>query len=130
MTPCIPRGLAFIYTFQNLLERRNSLPATGPAIRAIFWDVGGVLLTNAWDHKERTDALEHFHLDRDAFEERHEKVVQAFERGELSLDEYLQRTIFYVERPFSRDEFRDYMFSLSQPLPGMLDFAQSLSDSG
>lgn len=64
--------------FAELLERRISLPATGPAIRAIFWDVGGVLLTNAWDHKERAQALEHFHLGHDAFEERHEKIVQAF----------------------------------------------------
>ncbi len=106
------------------------MPATGPAIRAIFWDVGGVLLTNAWDHKERAQALEHFHLNRDAFEERHEKVVLAFERGEVTLDEYLQQTVFYTARPFGRDEFRDYMFSLSQPLPGMLEFARSLSDSG
>ena len=106
------------------------MPATGPAIRAIFWDVGGVLLTNAWDHKERAQALEHFHLGHDAFEERHEKIVQAFERGEITLDEYLQHTVFYVERPFRRDEFRGYMFSLSQPLPGMLDFARALSGSG
>lgn len=100
------------------------------AIRAIFWDVGGVLLTNAWDHTERATALEHFHLDQEEFRGRHELVVSSFERGRITLDEYLDRTVFYCERPFTRDAFRDYMFSLSKPLPGNLEFAQALCASG
>jgi putative hydrolase of the HAD superfamily len=99
------------------------------AIRAIFWDVGGVLLTNAWDHTERAAALEHFHVDQEEFHGRHEMVVSSFERGKITLDEYLDRTVFYRTRPFARDAFRDYMFSLSHPLPGSLEFAQALSDS-
>lgn len=101
-----------------------------PLIRAIFWDVGGVLLTNAWDHTERRAALERFQLDEKEFHDRHEMVVSSFERGKITLDEYLDRTVFYRARPFTRDIFRDYMFSLSQPIPGALQFAQSLSDSG
>ena len=100
------------------------------AIRAIFWDVGGVLLTNAWDHTQRSAALEHFHLDEEEFHDRHEMVVSSFERGKITLDEYLDRTVFYRPRPFARDEFRDFMFSLSQALPGVLEFALALSDSG
>jgi putative hydrolase of the HAD superfamily len=100
------------------------------AIRAIFWDVGGVLLTNAWDRTERTAALEHFHLDEEEFHDRHEMVVSSFERGKITLDEYIDRTVFYRTRPFARDAFRDYMFSLSQPFPEVLAFAQALSDSG
>jgi|ERR1700677_4171435 putative hydrolase of the HAD superfamily len=99
-------------------------------IRAIFWDVGGVLLTNAWDHTERAAALEHFHLDEKEFSARHEPLVSPFERGKLSLDEYLDRTVFYEDRPFTRDEFREYMFSLSQPKPDVLAFAHALADSG
>jgi len=99
-------------------------------IHAIFWDVGGVLLTNAWDHTERADALEHFHLDEDEFHSRHEMVVSSFERGKITLDEYLDRTVFYRSRTFTRDEFRDYMFSLSQPMPEVLAFARALADSG
>ncbi len=99
-------------------------------IRAIFWDLGGVLLTNAWDRTERTAALEHFHLDQEEFHDRHEMVVSSFERGKITLDEYLDRTVFYRARPFARDEFRDYMYSLSQPFPEVLTFAQALSDSG
>ena len=101
-----------------------------PAIRAIFWDVGGVLLTNAWDRTERAKALEHFHLDAEEFHDRHEMVVSSFERGKITLDEYLDRTVFYRPRPFERDAFRDYMFSLSQPFPEVLQFAQALTDSG
>jgi len=100
------------------------------AIRAIFWDVGGVLLTNAWDHTQRLAALEHFRLDKDEFHSRHELVVSSFERGKITLDEYLDRTIFYRNRPFTRDEFRDYMFSLSQPLPEVLSLARALADTG
>jgi putative hydrolase of the HAD superfamily len=100
------------------------------AIRAIFWDVGGVLLNNAWDHTERTLALEHFRLDQKEFHDRHEMVVSSFERGTMSLDEYLDRTVFYRTRPFTREVFREFMFSLSQPFPEVLEFAQALTDSG
>lgn len=101
-----------------------------PAIRALFWDVGGVLLTNAWDHVERTAALQRFHLDEKEFRDRHEPLVSSFERGQITLDEYLERTVFYLARPFPREEFREYMFSLSQPVPEVLQFAQALGDAG
>ena len=101
-----------------------------PEIHAIFWDVGGVLLSNAWDHTQRIAALEHFRLDEEEFHSRHEMVVSSFERGKISLEEYLDRTVFYRDRPFTRDEFRDYMFSLSQPIPEVLAFARALANSG
>jgi putative hydrolase of the HAD superfamily len=101
-----------------------------PDIHAIFWDVGGVLLTNAWDHTQRTTALEHFRLDEKEFHSRHEMVVSSFERGKISLDEYLERTVFYRNRPFTREQFQNFMFSLSQPLPEILAFARELADSG
>jgi putative hydrolase of the HAD superfamily len=99
-------------------------------IHAIFWDVGGVLLTNTWDRTERTAALEHFRLDEEEFHSRHEMVVSSFERGKITLDEYLDRTVFYRNRPFTRDAFRNYMYSLSQPMPEVLVFARALADSG
>jgi putative hydrolase of the HAD superfamily len=99
-------------------------------IQAIFWDVGGVLLTNAWDRTQRMAALEHFHLDEEEFHDRHEMVVSSFERGKISLDEYLDRTVFYRTRPFTREAFTNYMFALSQPMAEVLDFAQLLANSG
>ena len=79
------------------------------------------------DYNERRTALEHFGLDQEEFHSRHEMVVSSFERGKISLEEYLKRTVFYREQPFSLDQFRDYMYSLSQPKPESLAFAQALA---
>ena len=98
-------------------------------MQAIFWDVGGVLLTNAWDHTQRAQALAQFHLDPEEFHARHELLVSPFERGKITLDEYLDRTVFYTQRSFTRDAFRESMFSLSQPFSDVLQFAQSLAES-
>src|SRR6266700_894613 len=97
-----------------------------PEIRALFWDVGGVLLTNAWDHEERSVAIERFHLDKDEFETRHKESVQPFEEGRISLDEYLQRTVFYEPRTFSAEEFKQFMFGLSKPRLEIPQIARSL----
>jgi putative hydrolase of the HAD superfamily len=100
-----------------------------PQITAIFWDVGGVLLSNAWDREQRRRALERFKLDEAEFDDRHEMVISSFERGKISLDEYLERTIFYRKRAFTPEEFREYMFSLSQPFPEVLELARKLAKS-
>ena len=99
------------------------------AIRALFWDIGGVLLTNAWDRVEREQAVTRFQLDAVDFQDRHEMLVSSFERGKISLDEYLDRTVFYRDRPFTLDEFKAYMFSRSQPNPEALAFARRLAAS-
>lgn len=96
-------------------------------IRALFWDVGGVLLSNAWDHEERDQAVERFLLRKPEFEARHTELVPMFEEGRLTLDEYLERTIFYQPRTFSREEFKQFMFSLSRPKPQVLELARALS---
>ncbi len=101
-----------------------------PNITALFWDIGGVLLTNAWDREQRTRALAHFNLPADEFEERHQMVVSSFERGLISLDEYLDRTAFCHPQGFSTQAFRDYMFSLSQPHAEALALARELAGSG
>ena len=99
-------------------------------ISAIFWDVGGVLLTNAWDRSQREAALEHFKLDEEEFADRHELVASSFERGKIGIDEYLDRTVFYRARPFSKDAFKDYMLALSQPNDEVLSLARTLAGSG
>jgi putative hydrolase of the HAD superfamily len=99
-------------------------------VRALFWDVGGVLLTNAWDHTERAAALEHFGLNQKEFHDRHEAVVESFEKGKTTLDEYLEQTVFYRPRPFIREAFKEFMFSLSQPVPEVLDYARTLASTG
>jgi putative hydrolase of the HAD superfamily len=101
-----------------------------PEINSIFWDVGGVLLTNAWDRSQRERTLEQFKLDEAEFTDRHEMLVSSLERGKISFDEYLDRTIFYRPRPFAREIFKDYVFSLSQPHHEVLAVAEQLAKSG
>ena len=96
-------------------------------IRTLFWDVGGVLLTNAWDHEERDRAAQKFQLQKADFETRHKEVVTPFEEGKITLDQYLERTVFYQPRTFSKDEFKSYMFSLSKPKTEVLEFARALA---
>ncbi|MGE5644599.1 MAG: HAD-IA family hydrolase [Acidobacteriota bacterium] len=83
-------------------------------ITTLFWDIGGVLLTNAWDHIQRMRAVEHFGLEAEAFETRHRQVVAAFETHEITLQEYLWETVFYDPRPFEPAEFKRFMFAQSQ----------------
>lgn len=99
-------------------------------ISALFWDVGGVLLTNAWDRTQRETALAQFKLDGTEFQDRHEMVVSSFERGKITLDEYLDRTIFYRPRPFSKEEFCREMYSLSKPYADVLELAKKLAKTG
>lgn len=84
-------------------------------ITTLFWDVGGVLLSNGWDRVARRKAVEKFQLDWDEFEDRHELVVPAFEKGELSLEDYLGQTVFYCERSFTKQAFQEFMFAQSKP---------------
>ena len=81
---------------------------------AILFDVGGVLLTNGWDHGERAAAVAHFGLDAAALEARHAEVMDAWERGEIDLNAYLSATVFYEPRAFSRSEFFSFMLAQSQ----------------
>ena len=99
-------------------------------IRTLFWDVGGVLLTNAWDRKQRDSAMAKFQLDPIEFQDRHEMVISSFERGKITLEDYLDRTVFYRARSFTRDAMKMYMYSLSQPLPETLALARQIAASG
>jgi putative hydrolase of the HAD superfamily len=95
--------------------------------KVLFWDNGGVILTNGWDRGARRNAVEKFNLDWADFEDRHELMLNAFECGEASLDEYLRRTVFYRERAFTPDDFKRFMFEQSQPFPEALDFLGKLA---
>lgn len=97
------------------------------AVNTLFWDNGGVILTNGWDRGSRRLAVEQFHLDWTEFEDRHELMLNAFEQGDIGLDEYLRRTIFYREQPFSMEQFKQFMFDQSQPFPQSLQFLQRLA---
>src|SRR6202171_5680179 len=83
-------------------------------ITTLFWDIGGVILTNGWDRGSRRRAAEVFHLDWEEFQDRHELSFPAFDSGHITLHEYLDRTLFYRPRPFTREEFTAFMFAQSK----------------
>ena len=83
---------------------------------AILFDVGGVLLTNGWDHVERAIVLQQFHLDRTEFEARHPQPYDAWERDAITAKEYLDATVFYQPRAFSHEEFLDAICAQSKLL--------------
>jgi putative hydrolase of the HAD superfamily len=91
------------------------------AITCLFLDIGGVLLTDGWDHEARKAAADRFNLDLKELEDRHHLTFDTYEVGKLTLAEYLDRIVFYRKRPFTRAEFRGFMFAQSKPHPEMIE---------
>jgi putative hydrolase of the HAD superfamily len=94
-------------------------------VKAVLLDVGGVLLSNGWDRQLRKKAALEFSVDDAEMQKRHDMVFDAYERGSLSLDDYLQHTVFFQRRDFSMQQFKDYMFSQVSPHAEMMDFIES-----
>lgn len=99
-------------------------------ITTIFWDIGGVILTNAWDYEERARASEKFGLDPAVLTARHAELFADFETGRLDLKAYVERTVFYEPRPFSMEAFVDFMKAQSAWLPGSEELLSGLAASG
>lgn len=97
----------------------------------ILFDIGGVLLTNGWDHCERAEIMARFHLDPAAFEARHPEPNDRWERDLITLDQYLDATVFYEPRAFSKEEFFAAMCAESKLLEnGGLEILEELAASG
>jgi len=94
--------------------------STSPQVKCLFLDIGGVLLTNGWDRHARSRASTNFQIDHMEMEDRHHLTVDTYEEGRLSLADYLDRVIFYKDRPFTPSQFRDFMFSQSRSYPEMI----------
>src|SRR5580658_5087120 len=98
----------------------------GAPIKTLFVDIGGVLLTNGWDHQARRRATKHFKLDRAEMEERHGLNFETHEGDKITFKEYLDRVVFYEKRPFTRAEFRRFMFARSKPYAEMIALVRTL----
>src|SRR5579863_2903050 len=96
-------------------------------VNTLFWDNGGVILTNGWDRGARQQVAGKFGLDWEEFEDRHELVLNAFETGQMTLDEYLRRTVFYRSRAFTPGQFKEAVFAESQPMAESLEFLGKLA---
>ena len=95
-------------------------------VTTLFLDVGEVLLTDGWDHLARHRAAKHFKLAWAEMEERHALLFETHEEGRMTFQEYLDWVVFYRKRPFTRSQFRDFIFAQSKPYPGMIELIARL----
>ena len=100
---------------------KNAAPIT-----CLFVDIGGVLLTDGWDHEQRALAAKHFGVEADEMERRHRQAFAAFEVGKLTLEEYLALVVFHEKRSFTRAQFERFMFAQSRSYPPMLELVRRL----
>jgi putative hydrolase of the HAD superfamily len=101
------------------IGEKGKMKAT--AITCLFLDIGGVLLTNGWDHHARKRAATNFKLELTEMEKRHHLTFDTYEEGKLTLEEYLSRVVFYKEQPFTRAQFRRFMFAQSKSYSEMIE---------
>jgi putative hydrolase of the HAD superfamily len=101
---------------------------TEKKIKTLFLDIGGVLLTNGWDTGSREKAVKHFGLDMDEVETRHKLSFDTFELGKMSMDQYLDITVFYKPQKFPKEDFIKFMFDESKPLAGSMAYFKQLKD--
>lgn len=95
-------------------------------ITTLFLDIGGVLLSNGWGHEFRREAALKFHLDFAEMEQRHKLFFVVYEEGRITMDEYLNRVVFYENRGFTTNQFKEYVFSLTTPDSQMIELIQKL----
>ena len=95
-------------------------------ITTLFLDIGGVLLTDGWSHGASTLAAKTFNLDVADLKERHSQALDTYENGKLTLDQFLDRMVFYEKRSFTRAQFREFMFAQSKAYPRMIELIRRL----
>jgi len=95
-------------------------------ITTLFLDVGGVLLTDGWAHDARRRAAKNFSLEWAEVESRHRLTFETHEEGKITFEEYLDRVVFYKKRPFTRAQFRLFMFAQSKPYTEMIELVAQL----
>jgi putative hydrolase of the HAD superfamily len=98
-------------------------------ITCVFLDVGGVLLTDGWDHLARRRAAKNFKLEWAEMENRHHLTFEVFEEGKITLEEYLSLVVFHRRRDFTRNQFRSFMFAQSKPFPEMIELVTQLKQN-
>jgi len=89
-------------------------------VKILFFDVGGILLSNGWGHEAREEAAKRFNLDYAEVNALHNFIFNVYEIGSITLDEYLDTVVFNRPRDFVREDFKDFIYSTSYELPNML----------
>lgn len=76
-------------------------------IKVVFFDIGGVLLSNGWGHLSRQKAAEVFGLNYDEMNVLHNFIFNVFEIGSITLDDYLDTVVFNHPREFTKKDFKN-----------------------
>ena len=97
-----------------------------PATTCLFVDIGGVMLNDGWDRHARQRAAANFKLELAEMEDRHQLTWNTHQAGKLTLEEYLGWVVFYQKRPFTRTQFRRFMFAQSKPYSEMIEMVTQL----
>jgi putative hydrolase of the HAD superfamily len=120
----------FIRSGKTQKTAQNGRESSLAEITTLFWDIGGVILTNGWDRESRKQAAATFRLDWEEFQDRHDLSIPAFDTGQITLNEYLDRTLFYRKRSFTREEFTAFMFAQSREYPEVRAILDQVTKSG
>lgn len=98
------------------------------AIKHVFFDIGGVLATNGWDHDSRKLAVEKFGLDEEEFRSRHDAMAGPLDEGGVTLSEYVKFAVFNKPRSFSEQDFIDFMYAQSKPYQETIEIARAVAE--
>jgi FMN phosphatase YigB (HAD superfamily) len=100
-------------------------------IKTIFWDIGGVLLTNGWDKGQRARVLTRLGVDLDDYESRHEEANYFWERGLSTAEHFFNVTVLEQNPQLTFDELWPQVCAESKVLhPECLDILGALATSG
>lgn len=97
-------------------------------IKALFLDIGGVLMTNGWGTDARKGAAEKFNIDYKEMDERHRLTFDTYETGKMSLESYLNEIVFYEPRSFTMGQFIEYMYAVTKPYPEMIELMRTVKE--
>jgi putative hydrolase of the HAD superfamily len=102
-------------------QMKRAIPIT-----TLFLDIGSVLLTDGWSHGASKLAAKKFNLDLEELNKRHTEALDTYELGKITLQEFLNWTVFYEKRSFTPAQFRKFMFDQSKPFPKMINLVRRL----
>lgn len=83
----------------------------------VLFDIGGVLLTNGWDRHERAEVFARFGIDATDYEARQRDLYVLWDTGRITAREFLNATVFYKPRPFTREEYWSAILEQTRLLP-------------
>lgn len=95
-------------------------------VQGLFLDVGGVLMTNGWDHVLRKKTAEAFEVEFDEMTSRHQLIFDTYETGKLTFDDYLKRIIFFKDRSFTLSDVKEFILNSVRPYEDMIAYIREI----